>query len=57
MEDDKVRSKILSYFSQLIDAIKSRKAHLISGLDKILSCYRQEREKSRRKVEELEKLK
>ena len=56
MEADKVRSKILSYFSQLIDAVKSRKAHLISELDKILSRYRQERDRSRGKVEELEKL-
>ena len=56
VEADKVRKKIQSYFSQLIDAIKSRKAHLISELDKILSRYRQEREKRRGKVEELEKL-
>ena len=56
LEVDEVKNKVQSYFSQLIDAIKSRKAHFIAELDKILSRYRQERDKSGGKIEELEKL-
>ncbi|KAI6656940.1 hypothetical protein LOD99_16242 [Oopsacas minuta] len=48
-----VRSKIHTYFSQLIEVIQSRENKLISELDAIISEFRNEREK----FKELEKMK
>ena len=55
-EASKIRTKIETYFSQLIEVIKLRKSTLISQLDNILSRYRKEREMNRDKMRELEKM-
>ena len=55
-EASKIRTKIETYFSQLIEVIKLRKSTLISELDNILSRYRKEREMNRNQMRELEKM-
>ena len=55
-EASKIRTKIETYFSQLIEVIKLRQSTLISELDNIISSSRKERETSRDKMRELEKM-
>ena len=50
----KVRTKIETYFSQLLETIRNRQTNLISELNEILSRYRQDRIRLRNKVKELE---
>ena len=49
-----VRTKIQTYFSQLIEVIKQRQTKLISELDEIISHYKLERDKIK-ELEEMQK--
>ena len=52
-----VRTKIETYFSQLLGIIRKRQTDLISELNEILSRYRQQRMRLMNKVKELEEIK
>ena len=52
-----VRTKIETYFSQLLGIIRKRQTDLISELNEILSRYRQQRMRLMDKVKELEEIK
>ena len=57
LEASNVRTKIQTYFTQLIEVIRQRQSQLTSELDEIISHYRLERIRVRGKVNELEKMK
>ena len=57
LEASNVRTKIQTYFTQLIEVIKQRQSQLISEFDEIISHYRLERIRNREKINELEKMK
>ena len=56
-EASEIKNKIQTYFSQLIITIKNRQIKLITEIDEILSGYRKEKDRVRKKMRELEEMK
>ena len=56
-EASEIKNKIQTYFSQLIITITNRQVKLMTEVDEILSEYRKERDRVRKKMRELEEMK
>ena len=56
-EASEIKNKIQTYFSQLIVTIKNRQIKLITEVNEILSGYRKEKDRVKKKMRELEEMK